>query len=143
MSAEVREIVGLGFPQKLYLQTANLCMNNVLNPAGSKKCKRVSEVAEKLITTVKKQYNQVILSLLNQGQWALLESYKKYAIGAIYYQMGMKQRELTVIDVTNSHIPPPNLFISVVFYIPLLKFLINCLILLVIFFKIQRLLLNV
>ena len=118
-------------------------MNNVLNPAGSKKCKRVSEVAEKLITTVKKQYNQVILSLLNQGQWALLETYKKYAIGAIYYQMGMKQRELTVIDVTNSHIPPPNLFISVVFYIPLLKFLIKCLILLVIFFKIQRLLLNV
>ena len=111
-------------------------MNNVLNPAGSKKCKRISEVAEKLRTAVKKQENQVILSLLNHGEWTLLETYKKYAIGAMYCQMSMKQRELTVIDVTNSHIPPPNLSISVVFYIPLLKFLMKCLIPLVIFFKI-------
>ena len=36
MSAEVRAIVGLGFPQKPYLKNANVCMNNVLNPAGSK-----------------------------------------------------------------------------------------------------------
>ena len=115
-------------------------MNNVLNLAGSKKCKRIGEVAEKLRTAVKKQENQVILSLLNQREWTLLEIYKKYATSAMYYQMSMKQRELTVIDVTNSHIPPQNLSISVVFYIPLLKFLMKCLILLVIFFKIQRLL---
>ena len=36
MSAEVRAIVGLGFPRKPNLQNANVCMNNVLNPAGSK-----------------------------------------------------------------------------------------------------------
>ena len=108
-----------------------------------KKFKRVSEVAEKLIAAVKKQENQVILSLLNQEKWALLETYKKYAIGAMYYQMNMKQGELTVIDATNSHIAPPNLSISVVFYIRLLKFLKKYLILLVIFFEIQRLLLNV
>ena len=61
----------------------------------------------------------------------------------MYYQMSIKQQELTVIDVTNSHIPPPNLSISAVFYLPLLKFLTKCLILLVIFFKIQRFLFNV
>ena len=61
----------------------------------------------------------------------------------MYYQMSMKQRELTVINVPNSHILPSNLSISVVFYIPLLKFLMKCFILLVIFFKIQRLLFNV
>ena len=48
MSAEVRAIVGLGFPRKPYLQNANVCMNNVLNLAGSKKCKRIREFAENL-----------------------------------------------------------------------------------------------
>ena len=61
----------------------------------------------------------------------------------MYYQMSMKQRELTVINVPNIYILPSNLSISAVFYIPLLKFLIKCFILLVIFFKIQRLLFNV
>ena len=61
MSAEVRAIVGLGFPQKPYLQNANVCINNVLNPAGSKKCKSIGEVSEK-------QEKQVFLSLLNQGE---------------------------------------------------------------------------
>ena len=80
-------IVGLVFPRKPYLQNANVCMNNALNLAGSKKCKRISEVAEKLSTAVKKQKNQVILSLLNQGEWTLLGSYKKNEIGAMYYQI--------------------------------------------------------
>ena len=42
MSAEVRAIAGLGFPGKPYLQNADVCMNNVLNPTGSKKYKRIS-----------------------------------------------------------------------------------------------------
>ena len=71
MPAEVRVIIGLRFP---YLQNANVCMNNVLSPSGSRKCKRISEVAEKLRTAVKKQDNQVILSFLNQGRWLLLET---------------------------------------------------------------------
>ena len=143
MSAEVRAIVGFGVPRKPYLQNADVCMNNVLNPAGSKKCKRISEVVEKLWIAVKKQENQVILSLLNQGEWALLDTYKKYVTGGMYYQMSMKQRELTVADVTNSHIPSPNLSISVVFCTPLLKFLMKFLILPVIFSKIQCLLISV
>ena len=57
----------------------------------------------------------------------------------MYYQMNMKQRELTVIGITISHIPPPNLSIYAVFYTPLMKFLMKYLILLVI----QRLLFNV
>ena len=52
MSAEVRSIVGLGFAQKSYLQNVNVCKNNILNLA---KCKRFSEVAEKLRTAVKKR----------------------------------------------------------------------------------------
>ena len=85
-------------------------------PCRFKKYKRISEVVEKFSTAVKKQKNQVILSLLNQGEWTLLETYKKYEISAMYYQMCMKQRELTVIDITNSHISPSNLSISVIFY---------------------------
>ena len=60
--------VGLGLPRKPHLQNANVCMNNALNLAGSKKCKRIGEVVEKLIIAVKKQENQVILSLLNEGE---------------------------------------------------------------------------
>ena len=52
MSAEVGAIVGLGFPQTSYLQNVNVCKNNVLNLA---KCKRFSEVAEKLRTAMKKE----------------------------------------------------------------------------------------
>ena len=44
---------------------------------------------------------------LNQGEWALLETYRKLATGGMYYQMSTKQRELTVTDVTNSHICSP------------------------------------
>ena len=87
------------------------------------KCKSLSEVAENLRTPVKKQENQVILSLLNQGERKLLETYKKYAIGDRYYLISMKQREkilrrfneanISVIDTTNSHIPPANQSISV------------------------------
>ena len=140
MSADVREVVvGLHFHESLICKMQTCAWITSWTLQVQKKCKRVSEVAEKLITAAKKQEKQVILSLLNQEKWALLETYKKYAIGAMYYQMNMKQGELTVIDVTNSHIAPPNLSISVVFYIPLLK----CLILLVIFFKIRRLLFNV
>ena len=93
MSTEVRAMVGLGLPPKPYLQNANECMNSALKPTGSIKCKSISEVAEKLRSAVKKQENQVILSLLNQGEWTLLEAYKKYSIGDRYYQMSMKQQE--------------------------------------------------
>ena len=65
MSAEIRSMVGLGFPQKPYLQNGNECMNNVLNSAGSNKCKNISEVVERHRTVVKDQENQVVLFLLN------------------------------------------------------------------------------
>ena len=67
-------IVGLEFPRKPYLQNANVYMNNALNLTCSKKCKRISEVSGRLNTAVKKQENQVILSLINQGEWTLLET---------------------------------------------------------------------
>ena len=88
-----------------------------------KNVKVLNEVDEKLRTEAKKQENQVILSLLNQGEWTLLKTCKKYAIGDRYYKMSMKRREkflrrfneanVSVIDTTSSHIPPVNLSISV------------------------------
>ena len=48
MPADVREIVGLGFPLKPYLQNASECMNSVLKPAGSKKCKRIMKLLKTL-----------------------------------------------------------------------------------------------
>ena len=52
MPAEVRAMVGLGSPPKPCLQNASECMDSALKPAGSTKCKSVSEVAEKLRTAV-------------------------------------------------------------------------------------------
>ena len=63
-----------GFPQKAYLQNANVGMNNVLNPEGSKKCKRISEIAEKPRITVKKRENQVILYSSNSRE---MDTFKK------------------------------------------------------------------
>ena len=146
--------MGLDFHQSLVLQNANAFLSSALRLDGSKKIKSISELAEKLRTAVKTQKNQVILSLLTQGEWTLLEFYKKCAIGERYYQTSMTKWEnflrrfneanVSVIN-TNSHIPPTNLFLyhNVVFYIPLLKFLMKCLIFLVMFFKIPRLLFNV
>ena len=70
--------------------------------------------------------------------------------------MNVKQQEtflrrcnepnVSVIDTTNSYIPPANLFISLSetgILHPLLQFWMKGLILLVIFFKIRRLLFNV
>ena len=65
-------------------ERANENVNSLLKPPDSTKCKNISEVAEKLKTAVKNQENQVILSLLSQGEWTLLETYKKYAIGDRY-----------------------------------------------------------
>ena len=135
------------------LQNANKCMNSVLKPAGLKKCKSISEVAEKLGTTVKKQENQVILSLLNQEEWTLFETYKKYAIGDRYCQMSMNKKiflrrinaYISFVNTPVTFLPQIYLFLyqNMVFYILLLKFLMKCLILLVIFFKIWCLLYNV
>ena len=92
-------------------------------PAGSKKCKSISKFAEKLRTSVKKQETQVVLSLVNEEEWAFLETYKKYAIGDRYYQMSINQGKnflrrfnesnVSAIDTTNSHILPADLSISV------------------------------
>ena len=57
MSAEVRVMIGFGFPTKSYLQNGNESMNSVLKPADSTKCKSISEVEEKLRTGMKKQDN--------------------------------------------------------------------------------------
>ena len=66
-NAEVKTIVGLGFPPKPHLQNANECPNSVLKPSGLTKSKYISEVCEKRRTAVKKQENRV-MSLLNQGK---------------------------------------------------------------------------
>ena len=63
----------------------------------------------KLLKNSEMQENQFILSFVNREEWTLLETHKKYAIGAMYYQIIMKQLDLTVIDIKNSHIPPANL----------------------------------
>ena len=88
---------------------------------------------------MKKQENQVVLSLLNQGEWTLLETYKKICNRPHVLPDEHETTRINCYRRNKSSHSSPNLSISVVFYTPLLKFLTKCLILLVMFFRIQRL----
>ena len=76
-------------------------MNSVLKPAESKKCKCISEATKKLRTAVKKtRESGYSVSCKSRGM-DTFRDLQKHTIGAMYYQMSMKKRELTVIDITN------------------------------------------
>ena len=67
-TANMTVIVGLGFPRMPYLQNAKTCMNNPLNFAVSKNVNILVKLLKNLALQLKKQKNQVILSLLNHGE---------------------------------------------------------------------------
>ena len=133
----------LDFHQILICKMKKSAWISVLKSAASKKFKGINEVAEKLRTAAKKQENQVSISVLNQGEWALLETCKKYAIDDRYYQMSIIQREKILRRFNEANVsviytkivtflPQVYLFLyqNVVLYISLLKFLMKCLFLL-------------
>ena len=72
MAAEIRSLVGLGYPSKPYTQNANECVNAVLN-RGQRKCKSITDVIKILQDYVKEQDTQIQLSLMGQGEWQLLQ----------------------------------------------------------------------
>ena len=49
MSSELRSMTGLGYPLKPYTQNANECINSVIKPRGSQKCKSIIDVINRII----------------------------------------------------------------------------------------------
>ena len=71
MTAEIRSLVGLGYPPKPYTQNAKECVNGVPE-RGQQKCKSITDVIKILQDCVKEQDTQIQLSLMGQGEWQLL-----------------------------------------------------------------------
>ena len=67
MSSELRSMACLGYPPKPYTQNANECINIVIKPRGSQKCKSIIDVVNRVRDIVMKQEVQVNLSLVGQG----------------------------------------------------------------------------
>ena len=72
MTAEIRSLIGLGYPPKPYTQNANECVNGVLKRV-QRKYKSITDVIKILQDYVKEQDMQFQLSLMGQGAWQLLQ----------------------------------------------------------------------
>ena len=73
-------MVGLGYPPKPYTQNANECINSVIKPRGSQKCKSIIDVVNRIRDIIMKQKAQVDLSLVGQEEWTLDETLTDFAI---------------------------------------------------------------
>ena len=65
-------MAGLGYPPKPYTQNANECINSVIKPRESQKCKSIIDVVNRIRNTAMKQKAQVNLSLVVQGDGHLM-----------------------------------------------------------------------
>ena len=94
MRADVRSICGLGYPPKTYTQNANECMNRWVKDKLTKPLKSFSDVIKLIEEEVKRQTDQVSLSLSGNGEWTLDPSLKgsKFDIGIKFYQKTSVQR---------------------------------------------------
>lgn len=76
MSAELRTLVGLGFPPKLYTQNANECNNSVLKKGKETNNMTLKEVVQSIRSVARSQEEQASLSLIGSEEWKLLPHYQ-------------------------------------------------------------------
>ena len=76
MSAELRSIVGLGFPPKSYTQNGNECINSIIKQGRDTKKRNLKEMVQLLRSLTRDQEEQVKLSLMGRGEWSLGKKYK-------------------------------------------------------------------
>ena len=104
MSSELRSMAGLGYLPKPYTQNANQCINSVIKPRESQKCKSIIDVVNRVRDIVMKQEAQVNLSVVGQGEWTLDETLTDFAINDRYFQMSQQQKERFIKMFSNT--PP-------------------------------------
>ena len=59
ISSELRSMAGLDYPPKPYSQNANKCINSVIKPRESQKCKSIIDVVNRIRDIFMKQEAQV------------------------------------------------------------------------------------
>ena len=85
MSSELRFMAGLGYPPKPYIQKASECINSVIKPRESQKCKSIIDVVNRLRDIEMKEVAQVNFSLIGHGQWTLDETLTNFVINGRYF----------------------------------------------------------
>ena len=102
MSADLRSMAGLGFPPSPYTQNANECINSVIKRGKETKKLSLKSVIQLLRSVVRDQENQVVLSLIGNGEWKLLPEYDIFKNKfECYYQMTAGQRSKLISQFNN------------------------------------------
>ena len=93
MTAELREMAGLGLPPKPYTQNANECINSVVKRSKETRSLTLKSIVQLLRSVAKHQEEQVKLSLIGRGEWTLQKEYDQFQETVEqFYQMIQWQR---------------------------------------------------
>ena len=102
MTAELRAMVGPGFPPKPYTQNANECINSVVTRGKETRSLSLKSIVQLLRSVVKDQEEQVKLSFIGSGEWTLGKEYDQFQERVEqFYQMTHWQRN-QLIEKFNS-----------------------------------------
>ena len=93
MTANVREMAGLGYPPKVYNQNANECANSVIKRDLNFKKLNIKEAVVHLQQIINRQFEQCRLSMIGRGEWRVKDIYKDLEImEENYYRMTPTQK---------------------------------------------------
>ena len=93
MAAELRVMVGLGFPPKPYTQNANNCINSVVKRSKETRSLSLKSIVQLLRSVVKDQEKQVKLSFIVSGEWTIRKEYNQFQERVEqFYHMTQRQR---------------------------------------------------
>ena len=94
MPAELRSMVGLGFPHRPYTQNGNECINSIIKQGRDTKKNILKEIVQLLRSLTKDQEEQVKLLLMASGEWSLDKKYKSLIQNELnrFYKMSTSQR---------------------------------------------------
>ena len=93
MAAELRVMVGLGFPPKPYTQNANNCINSVVKRSKETRSLSLKSIVQLLRSVVKDQEEQVKLSFIGSGEWTIRKEYNQFQERVEqFYHMTQRQR---------------------------------------------------
>ena len=112
MRADIRSICGLGYPPATYNQNANECMNRWVKDKLTNPLKSFTDVVHLLEKEIRRQDDQIFLSLSGTGEWTLDSSLKgsRFDIGIRYFQKTVHQRK-GFLKAFNDYVEVPQILL--------------------------------
>ena len=93
MTADIREMAGLGFPPRMYNQNANECANSVIKRDLDVRKISIKEATLHLQQLIQRQYEEVKLAMIGRGEWEVRNEYKDMFVPEVkYYRMTPLQK---------------------------------------------------